>query len=356
MGVEHPEYLLGIPVVAPVVVLCLLLSWRLRDRLQKLYGDPRLLELPVESRLARICKLVLWLTVVSLLFVAAAGPKVHGTPERVPTGNLQVVTVLDVSRSMAAEDYRDLLSENQNNVPPVGAYGTRLDMAKRAIRHILDAIPGSQFGLVKYTERPFSQADLTTDFLALQYVLDNWVTINSAPGYGSDIAAGLKEALETFKRDEDPGKEKVIVLISDGGFTGKLEELTEVISEIRKARIRVAVVGLGMDEAVPIPQYDENGQFKQYFQSKGQVVMTAVEAARLEQVAAETGGTYIHVVADGDENPKIDWSTAMGGYRLEVKDKPVFQYVAAGALVFLALLFAAGFLSGRRRSRSRKRR
>ena len=106
----------------------------------------------------------------------------------------------------------------------------------------------NKIGIVNYTGQGFVQAPLTDGYEALSWMMDKRMGINQAPGGGSDYAEGLKTALEMFKTQPQDSLQKVILLFTDGGFTGDPEELTKVLAAIREQGIRM---GLGTDTAPP---------------------------------------------------------------------------------------------------------
>src|SRR5262249_40495864 len=130
-------------------------------------------------------------------------------------------------------------------------------------------------------------------------------------------------------------REKVIVLMSDGGFTGKAEDLAAVTQELAARHIRLIIVGLGMPTAIPIPVYDEQGQLTGYFKKDDKVVTTAIEEPAPLPLSAPAGGQYIHLTNDKDLN--IQWASTLAGSKVEPKVRHVYQYPLS---VALALLFA----------------
>ncbi|MCK5551591.1 MAG: VWA domain-containing protein, partial [Deltaproteobacteria bacterium] len=93
----------------------------------------------------------------ALLITAAARPLLSGDSKRIKEGTLDVVAVLDVSRSMAAED--------------CGPEASRIAMAKDALLGCLPELAGNRLGMVTFAGNSFPQAELTDDFQALRFVL-----------------------------------------------------------------------------------------------------------------------------------------------------------------------------------------
>lgn len=354
MGFQHPNLLGFLACVPAVMVLCYL-AYRLRAEARKAYGHPQLIDrrLKAPSKLSEWLFTLGWTTIAGLLAVAVAGPYLMNTPERVPDGSVQAVATLDVSKSMLAEDYRQCMpADYGEKTEAVGPWGSRLDMAKYQIEQIMKALQGNQLGLVNYMGEGFAQADLDTDFSSLRWVLKNWVRAGNAPGGGSDYAHGMKEAIETLKRDLDKNKKQVIILFSDGGFTGKPEELDAVIEEINKMNIKLIVIGIGTPGANAIPVY-ENNQLKGFLTKKDEggqdvPVTTSFDEAPLRDLVARTNGAYQHVDADPNSHKlNFNWedlANIIGGSRVEVRQTPIYHWFVAGAGVILIGLSLIGLI------------
>jgi len=345
----HPQYLYALLVVLPSIGVLWWLSLSFRRSFRQKYGEERLVSRYTRalSPLAEALHLAAWLAFATLTVFALAGPIVPDTPQKALSGSLQVVVVLDVSKSMGAEDYRNVMpaEDGTDGSLVVGPHGSRLEMAKYIIRsRIMGALPGNQIGIVTYTGSGFPQADLSDDFQALRFIMSNWIKIGSAPGGGSDFAEGLQEALETFKRDQDPSQEKVIVLFSDGGFTGDQAKLNAVSQEIVAQNIRLIVIGLGMPAPSPIPLY-KNGQLTGYLEKDGQIVTTALQEATLVTTTQAASGEYIHLTSDSGF--EVQWVNKLAGSKVEEREAHVFHYPLAAACAILVLLYLRGLLPRR---------
>lgn len=348
MTFSHMEFA-WLALALPAIALALIAGQKLRLQARRVYGSENLLSRfhkRKSSKTGWVHPAGLFLASV-LLVVAALGPVANTTPKRVPDGSVQAVVVLDVSKSMAAEDYREFMPADAGLKPDLNEpWGSRLDMAKYQMLQIMKKLSGSQLGIVNYAEKGFPQADLTGDFLALDFVIKNWVALGNAPGTGSHYDKGLAEALATFKRDEDASKKKVIILISDGGFDGDAGELAKVVEEINKQKIKVVIIGVGMPGQNAIPVY-ENGKLSGYMKVDEQTVTTSYEEDNLRQLALATGGVYHHVDTT-PESQKLtmdELANDVGGYRIEMTGTPLFPYFGGAALAVIVILSAFGYFS-----------
>lgn len=345
----HPNYFFLLGLAVPIAATLWYVGFRLRQKSRERYGEGELVNRYTKKPqlLWELVALGAWLCALALLVVAAAGPLKSDTPQKARTGSLQIVVVMDVSWSMAAEDYRNSIptKDGAPGTAVIGPWGSRLDMSKYVVEHrIMPAVQGNQVGVVTYMGNGFSQADLTDDFLALRFVFDHWIKVGSAPGGGSDMAEGLSEALATFKRDEDTSKEKVIVLFSDGGFTGSQDSLAKVSHELVQQHVRLVIVGLGTSQAVPIPVYQGN-QLAGYRQKDGKIVTSAFEEASLSFLAQATGAEFVRL---NDANSlNIQWANTLAGSKAEPHETPVYAYPLVGSLLIFFLLSLKGLLHKR---------
>src|SRR5437868_5022629 len=107
MHFSHLEFW-WLTLLLPLIAAALWYGHRLRLQARRIYGDERLLAQFKQGHQLRHQ----WLypagtfVVASLLTLCALGPIANVTRKRVPDGNKQIVAVIDVSKSMRAEDYR----------------------------------------------------------------------------------------------------------------------------------------------------------------------------------------------------------------------------------------------------------
>jgi Ca-activated chloride channel family protein len=268
--------MLGLPLVAGAVL------WGLRRRGTILREFGRVDLLIQFSRFSLACKPVYQVLPAVLCFcllvVSVARPILQGSSKEIMKGTLDVVAVLDVSKSMRAED--------------CGPEGSRLEMAKTTLLQSLPSLAGNRLGLVTFAGKSFPQAELTDDLEALEFVLKKWVTVDSAPSQGSNIGMALSEAVRLFEEDE---RKRVILFFSDGGHV-RPDNLDEILTEIDTRGITVVSVGVGSKEGTKIPVYEE-GRVKEWLKIDGIEVETRLNEDILREISQGTGGKYIHLMS-----------------------------------------------------------
>jgi Ca-activated chloride channel family protein len=278
MRFAHPE-VFWLLLLVPFLLLLIRLRVRRTARFVRRLGDPTLLR-QTPSRFPVICQEwvrgVLVMMPVLCTILALADPRVPHGEFHLRAGTLDVVMVIDVSKSMAAEDE---------------STQSRLAKAREIVRTLLPALRGNRVGLVTFAGSSFRQAELTEDVAALEFILTHWVTIGSAGVGGSNLARALETGLAMFP--EDPNREELLLLFSDGGE--HTAHLQTVLTNAAHRGVRIVTLGLGNVQPSPIPVYDDGHRFSGFVQVEGQVVTTQLNEAPLQQIAMATKGTYQRV-------------------------------------------------------------
>ena len=253
----------------------------------------------------------------ALLIGITARPLLYVNSHHVKKGSLDVVAVMDLSRSMQAED--------------CGPNITRIDMAKEILLGLMPDLMGNRMGIVTFAGKSFPQAELTDDFQALKFVLSHWVTPASAPAEGSNIVKALSEAVDLFENDD---RKKIVLLFSDGGHI-RQNNLDESLAEIWTKGISVFSVGLGSPEGSRIPVY-ENDKFKEWFRLNGEEVVTRLNEEILENISQATKGRYFRIES-GNELRGVFRDPGVLGEKILLAKREVFQIPLAFSILLLFL-------------------
>jgi Ca-activated chloride channel homolog len=273
MYLQNPQLLLLLWLLPIVGGLFVYAQRRRAAAAHRFAGDVMLRRLmPVMAKGRVWMKTVVLLAGLGLLIFAAARPRWGVYFEDVHSRGVDMVVLLDVSRSMLAED-----------VAP-----NRLERAKSDIRDLLQHLEGDRVGLIAFAGAAVVQAPLTTDHGFFQMILDD-TDPDSAPRGGSLIGDAIRKALEAMPPRHD--RDQVIVLITDG------EDHDSFPAEAAKAaaerNVKVIAVGLGdADQGMRIPMRDATGNLS-YLKHDGQEVWSKMDEALLKEIALTTGGAYI---------------------------------------------------------------
>jgi Ca-activated chloride channel family protein len=251
-----------------------------RGRATKVFGDPKLV-MPLETFDAagrRAFKGVLLVVAMTSAFLALARPQWGRGTKLIPATNLDVVIVLDYSKSMYARD-----------VAP-----SRIARAKAEISKLVRELPGARFGAIAFAGEPMS-FPLTSDSAAIAQFFRQ-LEPNDMPVGGTAIARALERAREVLARDpKSKDHVRVIVLVTDG------EDLEgDPVSVARQAaeeKTRIDVVQIGGRAPEPIPEVGADGRTQGYRKDEtGKMLTTELSAegeAQLADIAKATGGAIV---------------------------------------------------------------
>ncbi len=204
--------------------------------------------------------------------VALARPQ-HGTlKEDVTTRGVDIVVALDVSGSMAAEDFQPR---------------NRLAVAKEVVAEFVKRRPHDRIGLVAFAGKSLTKSPPTTDGAVLLRQLED-VRLEMLPD-GTAIGSGLATSLTRLRRSQ--ARSKVIVLVTDGANNaGEIDPATATdLARAMEVRVYTVLVGRGGQVPMPVRVQDPfTGRIVQ------RTVMTEVEIDEdlLKKIADRTGGEF----------------------------------------------------------------
>jgi len=319
----------------PLLVLLRYWADRQRDRArQGLLGEVMGLRLgPPVDRGLRWLRTGLLTAAAGLLIWALAQPQGGVFYESVEGKGVDVFVLLDVSRSMLAEDVRP----------------SRLERARSDIRDFLAHARGDRVGLITFAGKAVVKCPLTLDYDFFDLMLTDADT-SSAPRGGTLIGDAVRKALASFTSEE--GRERLLLLVTDGDDQESFP--LEAARLAAEQGVSLFAVGLGdAGEGTAIPAADRTG----YMTYQGEIVRSRLGDETLRQMALATGGAYLaagtkahDVGAFYDEYvaPIVGKATE-GGKRKRQKER--YQWYAAVALV---LLLAETWLEPYRGGRARE--
>jgi Ca-activated chloride channel family protein len=333
MTFARPD-LLWLALALPALVLGGIIGYyRRRRRVARVLGESDLIRRIGGDGLDAFPTTRLLFLVPAAIFLglAAAGPQ-WGT-ERVETHGraLNLVLVLDVSKSMLARDLEPNRLERQR------LFATRL----------LRELRGDRIGLVAFAGRAYTLAPLTTDHSALHLFLDALDPGIVSQG-GSSLAAAITQGVELVREQRSAARDRVVVLVSDGEA---LEEEDAVLAAVSRARgygVIVHSVGVGTPAGAPIPELDRAGYTTGYKRDPdtGEIVISRLGEGLLERAATTTGGRYVRSDRAGATDALLaeirgmERSSSAGGSREVPRSRHTWFIALALALVALDTITA----------------
>ncbi len=270
---QNPEFLY-FSWILPILIVLLIYAHRKRIATAKRFVDPEMVQrlMPATGELRPWVKGAAVVLGVACLLTAAARPRWGVYFEKVSARGVDLFVVLDVSKSMLAED-----------VAP-----NRLDRAKSDILDLLKRLEGDRVGLVTFAGAAVVKVPLTTDQGFFRMVLAD-VDTDSAPKGGTAIGDSVRRAIGSMPEDRD--RDQVIVMITDGEDHDSFPK--EAAAQAADRKIKIITVGLGdTNEGSRIPMRDEQGNLL-YVKHDQQEVWSRMDERLLKEIALTTEGAYV---------------------------------------------------------------
>jgi Ca-activated chloride channel family protein len=216
---------------------------------------------------------------IGLLVVAFARPQLGSAEEDILTEGVDIMVTVDVSGSMAAEDFRPR---------------NRLAVAKQVIQDFVRGRQSDRIGLVIFAARSFTKCPLTIDYDVLLKQIDD-VELGTIDD-GTAIGSGLANAVNRLRPSK--AKSRVIILLTDGvNNSGEIDPSTAA-ELARSLGIKVYTVGVGREGIAPFPVNDP------VFGRRYVDVEVQIDEELLKKISDSTGGQYFRAV-DKDSLEKI---------------------------------------------------
>jgi Ca-activated chloride channel family protein len=270
---DNPNVLFGLWIL-PAVAALLVYAFRKRAAAAMRFADPVMVArlMPSFKGARPWIKGGLVLLGLTCLLIAGARPRFGVYFERVSQRGVDLFVLLDVSRSMLAED-----------VAP-----NRLERAKSDVKDLLKKLPGDRVGLIAFAGKPVVKVPLTTDQGFFLMALNEINTL-SAPRGGSLIGDAIRKGMETFEDRRD--RDQVMVLITDGEDHDSFPE--EAAKKAAEQGVKIFTVGLGDPDGARIPIRDEQGALRYVKESDGREHWSEMDEDLLKSIALNTQGAYI---------------------------------------------------------------
>jgi Ca-activated chloride channel family protein len=182
---------------------------------------------------------------------------------------LDIVVVVDVSRSMLADDGGE----------------TRLDRARAAVRWLARNLRHHRLGLVAFAGEALRACPLTLDHAHFLDVLDRLQPGMVGRG-GTRIGVALRAAGELL--DAGAGRDRVVLLLSDAGDQDSYP--LDAARELARTGVRVVAVGVGRTRDPQEPLVIDGQVIRD---AGGRPVLARVNGELLGQLALETSGLYV---------------------------------------------------------------
>ncbi len=210
---------------------------------------------------------------LALLIIALARPQLGKTISHVEASGIDIMILLDVSRSMLTEDYT--IGFQRAN---------RIDTIKQVTQKFIEGRPNDRIGIIAFAGRPYLVSPLTLDHDWLLQNLERTKIglVEDGTAIGSAIASGCNRL-----KGKD-SKSRVIILLTDGdNNAGKVTP--ETAAEAAKTLgIKLHAIGAGTKGIAPFPFVDQFGR------TVYQNVKVEFNEAGLKKIAQIANGQFYY--------------------------------------------------------------
>lgn len=215
---------------------------------------------------------ILFISMGSLLiFLALLSPEKLLNETNKEVKGMNVYILIDVSRSMMAED----------------VYPNRLEGAKRLLSTILENMKGDRIGFIPYSDSAYIQMPLTDDYnIGKNYI--NAIDSDLISGGGTNLLQGLTIANKSF--EEIASENKTVLIISDGGDFEK-----ESLEFAKVNGLSVYTVGIGTLTGGIVQEYSDGKKVGFIKDDTGSPVISKLNSDFLKELSRENYGKYYEV-------------------------------------------------------------
>ena len=264
--------------IIPLVLVLFVYAARRRRRVLEEFASTAMLPTltaDVDSSLSR-WKAAMILSALALMILALARPGWNPESRSVEKSGRDVVFVVDVSKSMLAEDLRP----------------NRLKRAQFAILDAVDALQGDRVALVAFAGNSAVKCPLTHDYGFFRMMVEEISPASVSRG-GTLIGDALRTVMHEVLDDAER-RYKDIVLITDGEDHDSFP--LEAAQLLGQRGVRLVAIGLGDEkDGTPIPIEGDDGS-PAFVSYDGEQVLSRLDAETLrEMVRATEGGRYFNV-------------------------------------------------------------
>ena len=256
----HSEYLWGLLAILPM----LLFIKEKKSDISKIFKKEILEKIRINNgSISNKMRSLLLIGSFAFMVIALARPIINNGKIEVKSNFLSMVTAIDISQSMFAND----------------VYPSRFEFAKKKFIDMLPFLKNTKVALIGFSSQTFLVSPLTEDFHSLKYLAKN-MQMGSVSLRGTDILATLKSANDLLQNQ----KNKILLLFTDGGDQ---KEFSKEIEYAKSHNITVYIYGVGTKKGGIMKGV--NGVVKD---RDGNIVVVKLNS-KIKELALKTGGAYM---------------------------------------------------------------
>ena len=278
MEFSRPDlFYLFLSLVLLIFIYVLYSKWR-RNLIQSIFNAKTLHKvIPDFSYNMKLIHFFLRLCAIVLLIIAIAGPKIGTTLNTIKREGVDVVFLLDVSKSMLVED-----------VAP-----NRLLKSLKILSTAIDNLTSDRVGVIVYAGKAYPLMPLSFDY-SMAKLLITTIDTDIVPSQGTDLLSAITLA-ESFFNQVD--RNKILFIISDG--EDHQIDYNKELEFSNDNNFIVSTINVGTTSGGPIP-LKINGSINYKKDKNGNVVISKSNNSTLKAIASIGNGSFIKTVDTDD--------------------------------------------------------
>ena len=254
------------------LVLLIFLVLTSKDNMQRYFSPQVIDKLKVGTNyLDKNSRNILFFTALVFFVIALARPVLDKKEQKIEQSIIPIVIALDMSKSMWATDI----------------YPNRINLAKQKLKQLINNAKNAHIGVVLFAYDTFVLSPVTSDFVSLNYLVDN-IDTSIQFSNGSNILSVI-DGTNLMLKDFD---KKNLIILSDGG---NKKDYTKELELAKQNNITIYSIGIATQKGSPIPQ--PNGYLTD---QSGNIVTTKLNEA-IKDLAVQSGGGYIDFSLDNSD-------------------------------------------------------
>lgn len=216
---------------------------------------------------------LLRLVALILLVFSLMQPQYGFEHENVTRQGIDIMIALDVSGSMAAEDFKP----------------NRIKAAQKITENFITGITEHRVGLVVFAGLALTQCPLTIDYGVVTELLRQ-TSLQMLKYDGTAIGDAIINAVYKFAPDKKEKRDKVVILLSDGENNAGIDphEAARIAAE---KNVRVYTIGVGSLEGAAVPVI-QHGRKVYARNNDGSLYIPKIDEQLLKDIAYITKGHY----------------------------------------------------------------
>lgn len=221
--------------------------------------------------------------IIIVLILSFLQPSISSHEEDQTQKWIDVLFLLDVSKSMNALDFEDDNSQY-----------SRIQIAKTQIKEIVTQNLENRYGLVIFAGDALSISPLTSDSQIFLNFL-SWVDYRNINTQWTNLEEAYLVAVDRFTGDREGSWGNMLILLSDGWDIDDITNENEIRTTLKNASVPHAVIAIWKNKWARIPNWYDVFWVPQYQQFQWRDVISKVNARKLKNISEIENWLYYEI-------------------------------------------------------------